>query len=204
MPGSVWYSIIVTFLSIARRDEWFVVMWFPNGYILKDFTCVWATLANIHPVPHPLPTLEHLGLRITLVRQRFVQLALLPSLPALAKPYPEPLLTMSFPQLAGGGGADCGPANPMANLMKQFHQDRSLQQASHTLSSFLPSKSVELENRKTDIPFRIGSWMPKEERAPRCAFNKRKPNSDTFPKISIIERISVQFKYSHASRSTGK
>ncbi|KAI7879955.1 TPR-like protein [Lichtheimia hyalospora FSU 10163] len=33
---------------------------------------------------------------------------------------------MSLPQLAGG--ADCGPANPMANLMKQFHQDRSLQQ----------------------------------------------------------------------------
>ncbi|KAI8143766.1 hypothetical protein BJV82DRAFT_609363 [Fennellomyces sp. T-0311] len=36
---------------------------------------------------------------------------------------------MSFPQLAGGaGGADCGPVNPMANLMKQFGQDRSLQQ----------------------------------------------------------------------------
>ncbi|KAI9489477.1 hypothetical protein BDB00DRAFT_843113 [Zychaea mexicana] len=36
---------------------------------------------------------------------------------------------MSFPQLAGGaGGADCGPVNPMANLMKQFQQDRSLQQ----------------------------------------------------------------------------
>jgi peroxin-5 len=34
---------------------------------------------------------------------------------------------MSF--LAGGsGGADCGPVNPMAGLMKQFQQDRSLQQ----------------------------------------------------------------------------
>ncbi|KAI9254574.1 hypothetical protein BDA99DRAFT_518754 [Phascolomyces articulosus] len=35
---------------------------------------------------------------------------------------------MSFPSLAGAGGAECGPANPMANLMKQFQQDRSLQQ----------------------------------------------------------------------------
>lgn len=25
-------------------------------------------------------------------------------------------------------GADCGPVNPMAGLMKQFGQDRSLQQ----------------------------------------------------------------------------
>ncbi|KAI8984687.1 hypothetical protein BDF20DRAFT_834174 [Mycotypha africana] len=33
---------------------------------------------------------------------------------------------MSF--LDGGGGADCGPANPMASLMKQFGQDRSIQQ----------------------------------------------------------------------------
>ncbi|KAI7851498.1 hypothetical protein BDC45DRAFT_486575 [Circinella umbellata] len=35
---------------------------------------------------------------------------------------------MSFPQFAGSGGADCGPANPMSSLMKQFQQDRSLQQ----------------------------------------------------------------------------
>ncbi|KAI8887626.1 TPR-like protein [Backusella circina FSU 941] len=28
----------------------------------------------------------------------------------------------------GSGGADCGPVNPMAGLMKQFQQDRSLQQ----------------------------------------------------------------------------
>ncbi|KAI8329549.1 hypothetical protein BC941DRAFT_442732 [Chlamydoabsidia padenii] len=34
---------------------------------------------------------------------------------------------MSFP-MAGGSGADCGPVNPMAGLMKQFQQDRSLQQ----------------------------------------------------------------------------
>lgn len=33
---------------------------------------------------------------------------------------------MSFAQFANG--AECGPANPMAGLMKQFHQDRSLQQ----------------------------------------------------------------------------
>lgn len=32
---------------------------------------------------------------------------------------------MSF---LGGGSADCGPVNPMAGLMKQFGQDRSLQQ----------------------------------------------------------------------------
>lgn len=34
---------------------------------------------------------------------------------------------MAFSSLAGNG-ADCGPSNPMAGLMKQFHQDRSLQQ----------------------------------------------------------------------------
>ncbi|ORZ25688.1 hypothetical protein BCR42DRAFT_12631 [Absidia repens] len=34
---------------------------------------------------------------------------------------------MSFP-MAGGSGAECGPVNPMAGLMKQFQQDRSLQQ----------------------------------------------------------------------------
>lgn len=27
-----------------------------------------------------------------------------------------------------GGSADCGPVNPMTGLMKQFGQDRSLQQ----------------------------------------------------------------------------
>jgi peroxin-5 len=32
---------------------------------------------------------------------------------------------MSF---MGEGSADCGPVNPMAGLMKQFGQDRSLQQ----------------------------------------------------------------------------
>lgn len=32
---------------------------------------------------------------------------------------------MSF---LGGANADCGPSNPMAGLMKQFGQDRSLQQ----------------------------------------------------------------------------
>jgi hypothetical protein len=35
---------------------------------------------------------------------------------------------MSF--MGGGSAADCGPANPMAGLMKQFGQDRSLQQVS--------------------------------------------------------------------------
>ncbi|KAI8584207.1 hypothetical protein K450DRAFT_218657 [Umbelopsis ramanniana AG] len=34
---------------------------------------------------------------------------------------------MAFSPLAGNG-AECGPSNPMAGLMKQFHQDRSLQQ----------------------------------------------------------------------------
>lgn len=44
------------------------------------------------------------------------------SRPALSR-----LHIMAFSQLAGSG-ADCGPSNPMAGLMKQFHQDRSLQQ----------------------------------------------------------------------------
>lgn len=30
--------------------------------------------------------------------------------------------------MGGGSAADCGPVNPMAGLMKQFGQDRSLQQ----------------------------------------------------------------------------
>ncbi|ORZ20794.1 hypothetical protein BCR42DRAFT_409496, partial [Absidia repens] len=34
---------------------------------------------------------------------------------------------MAFP-MAGSSGADCGPVNPMAGLLKQFQQDRSLQQ----------------------------------------------------------------------------
>ncbi|KAI9321663.1 hypothetical protein BX666DRAFT_1010198 [Dichotomocladium elegans] len=34
--------------------------------------------------------------------------------------------SMSLPQLAST--TDCGPGNPMANLVKQFHLDRSLQQ----------------------------------------------------------------------------
>lgn len=40
--------------------------------------------------------------------------------------------TMSFAQFANG--AECGPTNPMAGLMKQFHQDRSLQQVRCWLS----------------------------------------------------------------------
>lgn len=37
---------------------------------------------------------------------------------------------MSF---LGSGNADCGPVNPMSGLMKQFGQDRSLQQVRNTL-----------------------------------------------------------------------
>jgi hypothetical protein len=37
---------------------------------------------------------------------------------------------MSF---LGGGSADCGPVNPMAGLMKQFGQDRSLQQVKYII-----------------------------------------------------------------------
>ena len=33
----------------------------------------------------------------------------------------------------GEGSADCGPVNPMAGLMKQFGQDRSLQQVKKNL-----------------------------------------------------------------------
>lgn len=33
----------------------------------------------------------------------------------------------------GGGNADCGPVNPMSGLMKQFGQDRSLQQVKKLL-----------------------------------------------------------------------
>ncbi|KAJ1918524.1 hypothetical protein H4219_002538 [Mycoemilia scoparia] len=33
-----------------------------------------------------------------------------------------------FSELVGAGGADCGPGNPMAGLMKQFDHDRSLEQ----------------------------------------------------------------------------
>jgi peroxin-5 len=36
---------------------------------------------------------------------------------------------MSF---LAGGSADCGPVNPMSGLLKQFQQDRSLQQVKLT------------------------------------------------------------------------
>ncbi|KAG0041157.1 hypothetical protein BGZ83_002231, partial [Gryganskiella cystojenkinii] len=35
---------------------------------------------------------------------------------------------MSFPSLVSGGGAECGPANPMNGLVKNFSRDRTLQQ----------------------------------------------------------------------------
>lgn len=41
-------------------------------------------------------------------------------------------LTLSFLYIRmsflAGGSADCGPVNPMSGLLKQFQQDRSLQQ----------------------------------------------------------------------------
>lgn len=35
---------------------------------------------------------------------------------------------MSFPSLVSGGGAECGPVNPMNGLVKSFSRDRTLQQ----------------------------------------------------------------------------
>lgn len=68
---------------------------------------------------------------------------------------------MSF---MGEGSADCGPVNPMAGLMKQFGQDRSLQQV-----------YMQAENRDTECSptawyiyvYRIVLALSKEERVPR-------------------------------------
>ncbi|CAO3629127.1 unnamed protein product [Mucor hiemalis] len=53
---------------------------------------------------------------------------------------------MSF---LGGGSADCGPVNPMAGLMKQFGQDKSLQQDRFGLDQRGESSKAGFRTRQT-------------------------------------------------------
>ncbi|ORX62994.1 TPR-like protein [Hesseltinella vesiculosa] len=54
---------------------------------------------------------------------------------------------MSFP-MGGGAAADCGPVNPMAGLMKQFQQDRSLQQDRFTAEQHAESSKAAFRSRE--------------------------------------------------------
>lgn len=42
----------------------------------------------------------------------------------------------------GGENADCGPVNPMSGLMKQFGQDRSLQQVQKNILEKVVKRSL--------------------------------------------------------------
>ncbi|KAI8063841.1 hypothetical protein BC940DRAFT_306524 [Gongronella butleri] len=52
---------------------------------------------------------------------------------------------MSF---SASGAADCGPSNPMAGLMKQFHQDRSLQQDRFAAEQHAESSQAAFRSRE--------------------------------------------------------
>ncbi|KAF7725981.1 hypothetical protein EC973_009127 [Apophysomyces ossiformis] len=70
---------------------------------------------------------------------------------------------MAFSQMAGGS-ADCGPVNPMAALMKQFHEDRSLQQDRFAAGPSSKGANAGFRSRAMDGPQELTDEFLQEDR----------------------------------------